>query len=66
MKFVVIPELKGRWLWELRGTDDPLISKSRVSYATKAEAMAAINLVKSKIGRAGVYDLVGSKLDGEA
>lgn len=63
MKFVVIPELKGRWVWELRSPEGPPVSKSPRSFATKAEAMAAIDALRRAVSKAGTYDLVGAQLD---
>lgn len=64
MKFVVIPELKGRWVWELRSPEGPAVSRSPMSFATKAETIAAIDAIRRAVSRAGTYDLVGDLLDG--
>lgn len=59
MKFVVLPELKGRWVWELRSSEGPIVSKSPRSFATKAETIAAIDTIWRAVSRAGTCDLVG-------
>lgn len=63
MKFVVIPELKGRWVWELRSSEGPPISKSPNSFGSKADALAAIDELRRAVSKAGTYDLVGGQLD---
>lgn len=63
MKFVIIPELKGRWLWELRGHDGVPISRSPSRFSDRAEVMFEIRKMKLAVGRAKVFDLVGSAQD---
>lgn len=66
VKFVLIPELKGRWIWELRSPEGSLISKSPGSFVSKMHAVDAITAVKRAIFNAGIYDLVGSQVDERA
>lgn len=58
-----MPELKGRWIWALRAPAGDLVAKSPMSFATRAEAVAAIDAVRRAVHSAGVHDLVGSQLD---
>lgn len=60
MKFVIIPELKGFWVWELRGNDGMPIARSSGLFAHKAEVVADIRKVRAAAGRAQTFDLVGT------
>lgn len=62
MKFVVVPELKGRWVWELRTPEGTLLLKSPGSLSTQVEVVAAVEALKRAVGLADIYDLVGSQL----
>lgn len=66
MKFVVVPELKGRWIWEFRSEDGASIARSPESFSGKDQAVAAIKAVRRAASKAGVYDLVGARLDEES
>lgn len=63
MKFIVIPESKTSWFWELRSAQDFLVLRSPSNFTTKFQAMAQIKLLRSAINVAAVFDLVGTKLD---
>ena len=47
MKFVVIPELRGRWRWELRNGDD-VIASSAMSFGTREMALVSIKEFRHK------------------
>ena len=59
MKFVIIPELKGCWIWELRGPDGVPVSRSPRRFTDKAEVISEIRKVRLAAGRAQIFDLVG-------
>lgn len=59
MKFVIIPELKGRWVWELRTPDGVPVSRSPKTFADKAQVVAVIQQVRLAAGSARIHDLVG-------
>lgn len=62
MRFVVIPESKLSWVWELRSARDFLVLKSPTGFTTKSQAVAQIEALKRAIDVAGIYDLVGSRV----
>lgn len=57
------PSLRAKYCFESVGR--PHVSKSPTSFATKAEAIAAIDAVRRAVSRAGTCDLVGAQLDGK-
>lgn len=63
MRFVVIPESKKSWVWELRTAQDFLVLRSPAGFATKSQAIAQIEALRRAINIAGIYDLVGSRVD---
>lgn len=63
MKFVIIPELKGRWIWELRTADGVAVARSPQTFGEKAQAIAMIQKVRLAVHRARVYDPVGASMD---
>lgn len=63
VRFVVIPESKNRWVWELRSTQDFLVLTSPAGFTTKSQAVAQIEALRRAIHMSGIYDLVGARLD---
>lgn len=63
VKFVVIPESKKSWVWELRSAEGSLVLRSPGSFAVKFQAVAQIEALKRAVSVAGVYDLVGARMD---
>ena len=63
MRFVVIPEAKNRWVWELRSAQDFLVLRSPASFTAKSLALAQIEALRRAVNIAGVYDLLGARLD---
>lgn len=63
VRFVVIPESKTCWIWELRSAQDFLVLRSPASFTAKFQAVAQIEALKRAIHVAGVYDLVGARMD---
>lgn len=63
MKFVVVPLPGARWTWELRqkGSGSVVCLSSR-AWASQAETLAAVKVVRAKSSRALVYDLLGRQL----
>lgn len=47
MKFVVIPELKGRWRWELRSGDE-VLGCSAMSFGSHQMALVSIKEFRHK------------------
>ncbi|RYH63636.1 MAG: hypothetical protein EON54_07715 [Alcaligenaceae bacterium] len=47
MKFVVIPELRGRWRWEFRNQDRVLAS-SAMSFGSREMALVSIKEFRNK------------------
>lgn len=66
MRFVVIPESKTCWIWELRSTQDFLVLRSPSSFTAKFQAVAQIEAFRRAINVAGIYDLVGARVDAPA
>ncbi|MGJ7543358.1 hypothetical protein [Variovorax sp. LT1R16] len=63
MRFVVIPESKNCWIWELRSAQDFLVLRSPASFTAKFQAVAQIEAFRRTIHVAGIYDLVGARMD---
>lgn len=63
MRFVIIPELKGRWVWELRTAEGVPVARSPMAFSEKAQALAMIQQVRLAVHGARVYDPVGATLE---
>jgi len=66
VRFVVIPESKNCWIWELRSAQDFLVLRSPGSFTAKFQAVAQIEALRRAIQVAGIYDLVGARVDAPA
>ena len=66
VRFVVIPESKNCWIWELRSAQDFLVLRSPGSFTAKFQAVAQIEALRRAIHVAGIYDLVGARVDAQA
>lgn len=60
MKFVVILEGRGRWIWELRTADGQVVCRSIMSFGDRGQAFKAIQAVRGMARRARVYDPLGT------
>lgn len=63
MKFVIIPELRGRWSWELRNAEGLAISRSVASYGERAQVERAIQALRRCVASAQVLGPTGASLD---
>lgn len=66
MKFVVLPELRGRWSWELRDPSGKVLATSAMSFGSRQMAMVSIQEFRHKAPRSSVYDASGKWLEAEA
>lgn len=66
MKFVVLPELRGRWSWELRDPADRIVAKSAMSFGSRQLALVSIQEFRAKAPRSSVCDAAGKWLEFEA
>ena len=64
MKFVVIPELRGRWSWELR-IGDKVLASSAMSFGSRQLALVSIQEFRSKAPRSSVFDPAGNLIEGD-
>ncbi|WP_405054681.1 DUF1508 domain-containing protein [Variovorax sp. UMC13] len=64
MRFVVVPELGGRWTWVMRDGDGNQIAKSSLSWLDRDEALRAIEVIRAKVPKALVFDPLGSPISG--
>jgi len=64
MKFVVIPELRGRWSWELR-IGDKVLASSAMSFGSRQLALVSIQEFRSKAPRSSVFDPAGKLIEGD-
>lgn len=60
MRFVVIPQARGRWTWELRDSAGDAVCKSAGSYISQERAIAAIQDMRRIAPSANVIDGAGS------
>ena len=60
MKFVVMQNLSGRWLWELRSVDGEPICRSAGDFADREQALRVIHAVRGKASGALVFDPLGT------
>ena len=65
MKFVVVPELRGRWSWELRHGDQ-VIASSAMSFGSRQMALVSIRDFRAKAMRSPVYDQTGRWIEPDA
>jgi hypothetical protein len=56
MKFVLVPELRGRWTWELRSLDGRAAAASAMSFASPELALASIQAFRNGITRVPIDD----------
>ena len=63
MRLVVIPESKKSWVWELRTAQDFLVLRGPAGFATRSQAVSQTEALRRAIDIAGIYDLVGSRVD---
>lgn len=63
MKFVIIPELRHRWSWELRNAEGTAISRSVTSYSERIQVEHAIQALRHGVGSARVLGPTGASLD---
>lgn len=66
MKFLVFPELRGRWSWELRDPKGKVIATSAMSFGSREMALVSIKEFRCKAPRSPVYDASGKWLEEEA
>ena len=59
MRFVVVPELRGRWSWELRDAASQLVAASALSFVSRQRALAGIREFRASVARMSM-DEVGS------
>jgi len=59
MKFVVIPELRGRWIWELKDDDGRTLSRSTMSYGDREQALKVIQAMRRAVLKAPIIDPLG-------
>lgn len=64
MKFVLLPELRGRWSWQLRHADQ-ILAASAMSFGSRQMALVSIRDFSSKAPRSPVYDAAGKPLEAE-
>jgi uncharacterized protein YegP (UPF0339 family) len=64
VKFVVILERGGRWIWELRSEDGDALCRSTMSYGDREMAFKAIQAVRGKARAALVFDPLGTLYEG--
>jgi len=64
MKFVVILERGGRWIWELRSADGSAMCRSSMSYGDREMAFKAIQAVRGRVPKALVFDPIGTLYEG--
>jgi uncharacterized protein YegP (UPF0339 family) len=64
VKFVVILELGGRWIWELRLPGGGAMCRSSMSYDDRETAFRAIQAVRSTAPKALVFDPLGTLYEG--
>lgn len=63
MKFVIIPELRDRWSWELRNAEGDAISRSATSYGARVQVEHAIQALRRGVANARVMGSTGASLD---
>jgi hypothetical protein len=51
MKFVLVPEIRGRWTWELRSLDGRATATSAMSFGSQQAALASIQAFVEGIKR---------------
>ncbi len=66
MKFLVFPELRGRWSWELRDAKGKVVAASAMSFGSQQMALLSIREFRSKAPRSPVYDATGKWLEPQA
>ena len=65
MKFLVFPELGGRWSWELRDSKSKVIAASAMSFGSREMALVSIKEFRQKAPRSSIYDATGKWLEPE-
>ena len=64
MKFVVVPELRGRWSWELKDDDGSVLSRSTMSYGDREQALKVIQAMRREVRKAPIVDPLGGPCEG--
>ncbi|RYH54404.1 MAG: DUF1508 domain-containing protein [Alcaligenaceae bacterium] len=64
MKFIVILERGGRWVWELRSKNGEPLCRSVMSFGDREQTFKAIQTVRSLAPQALVFDPIGSLYEG--
>lgn len=62
MNFVIVPERRGYWAWELRTPDGLLILKGTDSFASSALAEAQVKFIRAGARRAKIAGLTGDPI----
>lgn len=63
MKFVLVPELRNRWSWELRQKDGVLLATSAMSFANRERTVADIHQFRGTAAQACLVDEQGNDLE---
>jgi len=63
MRFVIVPELKGRWSWELRDAEGKALSRSTASYGDRTQVERAIETLRRDVLSARMLGPTGIRLD---
>ncbi len=64
MKFVVIQEVGGRWVWELRQEDGEPVCRSTKGFKDRQQLCETIQAVRAKTPQAPVFDPLGTLYEG--
>lgn len=63
MRFVLVPEVGGRWLWVLRDTNGDAVCQSESTFGTRERAIQAIQEIRETVRQAKVFDSLGTPTD---
>jgi hypothetical protein len=61
MKFVLVPELRGRWTWELRSVDGQAAARSAMSFSSPQQALTSIQAFRNVVPGLSVEKAGGKK-----
>ena len=61
MKFVLVPELRGRWTWELRSVDGQPAARSAMSFGSSQQALTSIQAFRNVVPGLAVEKSGGKK-----
>lgn len=62
MNFVIVPERRGHWTWELRTPEGAIILKCTDSFASSALAEAQVKFICAGARRAKIAGLTGDPI----